>query len=304
MMSFGPNATVDGRENYHHRSAAFRSVLADVRELFTEKFDASAYDVLLISGSGTCALQAVAASLDVSCSIADSVAGKFKSRLWSLLSHYHRLKAGSIHQALVRYETSVAQVNRLPNNARGIVIADMVSSFPYYDSVSCGGVDVMVTVNSTQLGGMPVLGIVCVKKNAWNFFCGPDGYDYLNLSNYREAMCSKGETPFTPSMVLVKDLQQRLQSLDVEAFKKSVDERADVLRGLGLTLQPPVLSIPAGSLLAQDEVESLGIYRAGRAGRMDQIFLWSGTDEQFTALLRVLRRKIDVFGAPSTVEEV
>lgn len=288
---FGPNsrATFDGR-TFHHRGSDYHALLYDVIDLLHEKCSIPrTYDLLLLSGSGTLANEAVIASARPG-GWSVFVEGEFSQRLVSLALAYKKLGEGgeTLHWAAVQYETQNAArspLQRWPDTG-GVSFMDCVSGFPYYPAPL---VDVWTTVTSKQLGALPVMSVVAVKKTAWGVFESPERYSYLNLARYRHSQAVKRESPHTPSIALLADTLAVLQQFDVQELRGRVDFHRwllvqhfkDSAHGEG-----PVLWVDRDRISHEMAVE-WGLYPHPHGW---QFFLYSGTDQEYCDFIRAQER--------------
>ena len=124
---FGPNNS----PSIHHREPAFETLYNELCENFHRAFNISKeYEVLVVTGSGTCALETVFASMEASieCEFTD---GEFGNRLSLLANQY--IYPGDIPLiSLPLYETSISRLNDIPSKEDGLIFLDAVSAFPYY----------------------------------------------------------------------------------------------------------------------------------------------------------------------------
>lgn len=298
---FGPNAratALDHTRPFHHRGPQYRALLRDTAELFRAQFNiGEEFDVLFLTGSGTLANEAVLSSARGVVSVVPT--GQFSSRLQGLVDAHAGIRAlgATPWTAYVEYETALSQycppTPQMRMEKNGVVFADRVSSFPYYPTPP--QVDVWTTVSSKQLGALPVLGIVVVRRAAWGHLRGPEEvYSYLNLSRWRHWMCDYSESPHTPAIPLLVDLHERLQIWDTHVEKDKIDRRREILMqapglqiadahsemripGLQSIGAGPVLTIPR-SFIPRALARECDLYASAYGY---QFFLYSGTDAEY-----------------------
>lgn len=307
---FGPNvrSTFSDKPGYfHHRQPEYRHLLMRVASTLRERFYISQeFDILLLTGSGTLANQAVLDSLILGELFIHPDQGEFTSRLRRLAKAVgqidgQRLGAGvPRHYAMVAYETGEArrvthewpvtrEVGPHGRYSPGVRFADCVSSFPFYPVPP--GADVWTTVSSKQLGALPVMSIVVVRSECWKWFCPAEAkYSYLNLRRYAESYHAKYESPHTPAIALLYDLYERLQTFSLDALRATIMARhvqltnafpPDVVSGEG-----PVLTVKA-EYIPLHVAAKWNLYRSAHGF---QFFLYSGTDEQYEQFLDDLWR--------------
>jgi hypothetical protein len=265
-------------------------LLRETVSLFKERFGVPAsHDVLLLTGSGTLANQAALYTFGSGWSVRQPEL-EFGGRLKRFLQTEGLYKPESSNTAWVLYDTDTSHLNEAPASSHGLQMADCVSAFPYYSPPASA--DVWTTVSSKQLGALPVLGIVVVSPRAWEharFLTNSDHYSYLNLLRWRNAQLND-ESPYTPAIPLVEDLRDVLASFDAHNFSSMIDSRRRACeRALGGAVvgEGPVVTVAPGAI--SDEVATrLDLYR--RRGGGHQVFLWSGTDEQYERMLSEIAR--------------
>lgn len=214
---FGPNTYVDERVilNYSHRDNHFFNIYKQLTNSFTTKFNLENYDILFIPGSGTVGIEAVMFSLVNKVKVI-GIEGTFKSRWSQMASVYNKLKQSKSTSTLAcRYETSKSQVFEGAAD-----IYDCVSSFPYFDVPACA--KVFVTCSNKQLGCLPGLSIVGVRKDCWNLFMDDSTVSYLNLSRYK-AYSELNQTPTTAPTHLFEMLLSRINNINILEFRQRVD---------------------------------------------------------------------------------
>ncbi len=172
------------------------------------------------------------------------------------------------------YETSISRLNEAPSGRH--IFADMVSAFPYY--LPPKNVDIFTTVSSKQLGALPVLGIVGIRKglDVW----GPETWSILSIPAHLRFR-AKHETMTTPATPLYVDLLRALRAFDRKSLIEKIDRRrAQVVKAVGqenVIGEGPVVTLKPGGIVNQ-LAQDWGFYRS-QVG--PQVFLWSGTDEQY-----------------------
>lgn len=180
---FGPNAqyrAVYPRE-YCHRSNYATQLAAEIKQRLSDLFDLRGYDILLIPGPATVAMQTVLDSMSDAPWVIGEY-GKFIKRWHSIADSTW---GGEPIAVYCRLETSLSLL--CEGSYHGITkeVVDAVSSFPYYP-IQKESTIAFVTTSCKQLGGPPGFGIVGVRKDSWVHF---DNYgtraDYTNIHNHR-----------------------------------------------------------------------------------------------------------------------
>jgi aspartate aminotransferase-like enzyme len=187
---FGPNTHYNPQspKEYCHRSKETLRLCASIKEKLTDLFQLQDYDLLLIPGPATVAMETVIRSCQLATLVypfSGSPDGKFDTRWERIASENRSKRAGVILYCL--FETSISEYRRNPRlclTAEEKVIVDAVSAFPYYPLPDrC---DVFVTTSCKLLSAPPGISIVGVKKGAWGMFYGSNSMSYFNIQNHRD----------------------------------------------------------------------------------------------------------------------
>jgi len=280
---FGPNA----RPEYHHREKRFEDVYSETEQFWRERFDVPpGAAVLFVTGSGTLALEAALNSLlpHQRLWIPDAIY-EFSTRLQRLALKHGRLAASpedAVGNAFVTYETGDSLLRVPPQS---IVLADCVSSFPYYDAPKA---EIVVTVASKQLGAWPGLSVVVVRESAWARMKDVN-YEYSSL-NLCEYAAAAPQTPHTPAIMLLQDLRDRLAGFDLARARATIDARRAALEEVfapsDIIGGGPVFTVRAAALpvgVARD-------FRLYKSRRGYQLFLWSGDDHDYDRFIHELQK--------------
>jgi aspartate aminotransferase-like enzyme len=216
---FGPNTHYHPQEpqEYCHRSKETLRLCASIKEKLTELFDLQDYDLLLIPGPATVAMETVIRSCKNA--VAAFGSGKFELR-WNSMAYYHNLKFDTLQSrdtlVCCLFETSTSTY-RGTGYFRdfGWHIVDAVSAFPYYPIPALA--DVFVTTSCKLLGAPPGISIVGVVKSSWEMFAESDSECYTNIQNHR------GEGFMTTAPVYVLEvLERNLQEASFEAQRDHI----------------------------------------------------------------------------------
>lgn len=280
---FAPNPV----PGFHHRSASFHKLYRYCQDAFCEvaQLDSREWQVALVTGSGALALEALfytAAPRKQFWISRQRAQEEFGSRLLFYAQlHGAFTKATPINEAFVQYETSLSEFRSplLAHSGASLVVADSVSCFPY--ALPPPEVDAFVTVSGKLLGAPPGIAFVAARESAWEkdlFDDLDERYSYLNL-NRHFVYARRGETPNTPAISLLSPLASALASLHPGRLREKVDARRRALEdATGLWGgEGPVFTFPRFLPFH----EELGLY----GKRSTQVFLYSGTDEEFSTLL-------------------
>ncbi|PTX59867.1 aspartate aminotransferase-like enzyme [Melghirimyces profundicolus] len=207
--------------------------------------------VLLLTGSGTSALEAAAANLlaegeEAAVVVTGAFGDRFANILNSMRVKVHRLdvewgKACHPEQLdafleqhprvkavfLTFCETSTGVLNPI----RELVgrVRERTQALTVVDGVSCvggvpaeadrWGIDILVAGSQKALMLPPGLAFAAVSDRAWNAMeTNPHPRFYLDLSNYRKSL-EKDTTPNTPAVSLLFGLKEVLDMLDEEGME-------------------------------------------------------------------------------------
>lgn len=286
---FGPNAKALPHGRYfHHREPEYRVLLENTERQFRRTFGVSdEFDVLFMTGSGTCANEAVLKSLRGGIFIQQAEA-EFARRLLHLKGSQEHWEKPYPHRGMVHYETGRSALVIEPwgpSDPEGVRFADCISSFPYYDPPE--NVDVWTTVSSKQLGALPILSVIVVRSSKWKWFkAAEEDYSYLNLARWQEARTHM-ESPHSPAIPLLYDLCEQLEKFEVQAFRERVELRRRLLisecfhNRQDIIGTGPVLTIRPEAIL--DRVaRKWNLYRSAHGW---QLFLYGGLWKDYNSFM-------------------
>lgn len=254
------------RNRFHHRSSSFSSLLKKAETTMQDQFGLHDYEFFFVPGSGTLVNEMVACSLKEPLRIEGR--GKFTERLKSQLVLYEKFSPVAKGSAGVTYETSLCKYN-----TKWYLFADMVSAFPYYLPTA----SIWTTVSGKQLGALPGIGIIAVKKDCWSLI-GEETESFLSIRKWRRYK-KLGQTPYTPAAELIEDLIENAKKIHLDTLRKTVKDRRKLLGG---KQPPPVMFLDAPNKI----VEKYGLYTG--SGR-PQVFLYAGMDQTYQQLARDLK---------------
>lgn len=232
----------------NHRGPEFAEVLAEVRKGLQGVLKTK-NDVLVLTGSGTAAMEAAMAGL---AGPEDRVLvlsnGKFGARFhdiarrWGEAAVYEApwgtsfdlARVGAMlaqHRpkvlAFVHNETSTGLKNPAPEicalarNHGALVVMDAITSAGGDEvEVDKWGVDMTVIGTQKCLGAPPGLSAVSVSERAWGAM-GPRAPVYLDLRAYNKS-AEKGETPYTPAVPIFFALQESLRIIRKEGLDRRI----------------------------------------------------------------------------------
>jgi 2-aminoethylphosphonate-pyruvate transaminase len=225
-----------------------------------------AHEILLLTGSGTAAMEtAISSSLPPGRKLLTVSNGAFGERMGDIadlhgLPHRRmRLPWGELPDpaaiaallaedpaigavAMIKHETSVgllnpvAEVGRICRERDLLFIVDAVSALGGEDlDVTRDGIDVCFASANKCLHGTAGVSFICVSPRVWPRIAGarPRVY-YLDLQRYRAAMTELGQTPFTPAVSSFFALETALDEL---AEQGGVPARRELYRRRNLRIR-------------------------------------------------------------------
>lgn len=257
-----------------HRTPEFGKILeecwAGLKEVFQTK-----NDVVIITGSGTAAMDAAVASTT---SENDEVVciggGKFGERFIEIVKGYggaarkvdvkwgeavnpedvERAVSESNAKAvtLTHNETSTGvlhdakAIGKIAREYELLFIMDAITSVGGNDvKTDVWGVDICITGSQKCLAAPPGLAMASVSEKAWEAISKNKTRNfYLNLASYRKSL-KKGTTPFTPAVNLIYGLNQSLKEIKKEGLQNRIARHRklamasrEAVKALGMELFP------------------------------------------------------------------
>jgi aspartate aminotransferase-like enzyme len=219
---FGPNthlSTTTFNIKYSHRDREFIDLHRRLNDAFVSKFNLQDYDVLFIPGGGTIGIESVFWSSKKQINVIGPD-GTFTDR-WRKLSELYVPEQGKSVDLYCQLETSVNKVFE----KKGCIV-DAMSSFPYYDIPE--DTKIFITCSNKQLGSIPGLAIVCVRKDYWDELESDNIFSYLNLARYKEYGI-KNQTPSTPPVIIYEDLCRKIENFDINYLREKIDRNSQKL---------------------------------------------------------------------------
>ena len=255
----------------NHRGPEFKKLLDESREKLRGVFKTE-NDVLILSGSGTCAMEAAVGNLGGDKKYVALENGKFGERLKVLTSLYgssvavvadwgtsidtdrvkQALQTGADAVTLVHNETStgmtnnVEEIGALCRKHDALLIMDGVSSIGGIEApIDKWGVDIAFTGSQKCLGLPPGLSMISISDRAWEVIKTTQKRPYYADLIAHMKSAEKGQTPYTPTMPLFFALEEALKMLEAEGLSARIDRysiyatsiRAAV-KAMGLELFP------------------------------------------------------------------
>jgi aspartate aminotransferase-like enzyme len=292
---FGPNVrnSINVDLDYHHREEKFFAIYKEIQRVFRKKFAVDdAYEIVVITGSGTLAIEIVINSYKGTFNVLGAD-GVFKDRWAALAKHYGKADANG-KNLLVHLETSSSQLNDV--KAHKPFVLDCISAFPYYDIPR--DTDIAITVSSKILAAAPVLGIVLFKRDLLKDMIDFDDFTYLNLRRIYE-YGRQGQTPHTPAIPLYEDLLRKLRDFDLAAVRAQIKHNSGLIvdalgkeHFIGETVCP-VLTFKNEVQIPDWFLERHPLYGKANAGLKDshyQVFTYSDTRAAYESLADDLRK--------------
>ena len=265
-----------GRPIIHHRTPQFQAVLKEVSEGLKYVFQTSG-DVLILTSSGTGAMEAAVVNLLSPGDTAITVeGGKFGERWTELCSAYgiktevikvewgkaidpreieQRLKANPAIKAVFTTlcETSTGVTNDIKaigevvKGSGAVLVVDAISGLGAVDlKTDDWSVDVCVSGSQKGLMLPPGLAFVSVSKKAWaKIDAAKSPKYYFDLKVAKKAI-EKTDTPFTPAISLVIALAEALKIIRQDTLENIFSRHTKMAQGtraamkaLGLELFAP-----------------------------------------------------------------
>ncbi len=235
-----------------HRTPEFDEILEYCQDTLKEIFSTK-NDVLLITGSGTAAMDAaIASTIKEGDEYICITGGKFGERMPEIVRAY----GGIAKEVDVRWGSAVnpddVEDAVSDSNAKAITLThNETSTGVLHDAKAIGkiakkndllfivdaitsvggdyvetdrwGIDICITGSQKCLAAPPGMAFAAVSEKAWDTISdnrSKRGY-YLDLQRYRTAL-KKGTTPFTPSVTLIYGLKKALEAIRAEGIENRI----------------------------------------------------------------------------------
>jgi aspartate aminotransferase-like enzyme len=255
----------------NHRGPEFKKLLDESREKLRGVFKTE-NDVLILSGSGTCAMEAAVGNLGLDKKYVALENGKFGERLKILTSLYgssvavvadwgtsidtdrvkQALQTGADAVTLVHNETStgmtnnVEEIGALCRKHDALLIMDGVSSIGGIEApIDKWGVDIAFTGSQKCLGLPPGLSMISISDRAWEVIKTAQKRPYYADLIAHMKSAEKGQTPYTPTLPLFFALEEALKMLEAEGLCARIDRYSTyatsiraAVKAMGLELFP------------------------------------------------------------------
>ncbi len=259
------------RQMINHRDKAFSGIYDECRSTLQYVLNTK-NDTYVLTGSGSCAMEAAISNLVKGDRVVSVVNGKFGERFRDIAGRYgvveslefewgtpvslarveDALAKGARVVTMVHNETSAGvknpaeEVGRLANKYNALFVMDCITSAGGdLVEVDKWGVDIAVTGAQKCLGAPSGLSSVTVSKKAWDAMVKSPPY-YMDLKKYKKsAEAERSETPYTPSITLFYGMQEAMRMIREETIEKRIARHrkgAEAIRAaaraLGLDLYP------------------------------------------------------------------
>jgi aspartate aminotransferase-like enzyme len=259
------------RQMISHRDKAFSAIYDECRFAIRDILNTK-NDTFVLTGSGSCAMEAAVSNLIKGDKALTIVNGKFGERFRDIAVRYGQVESlefewgtpidlGKVEDALskgvkivtmVHNETSAGvknpaeEVGKLAKKYNAIFIMDTVTSAGGdLVEVDRWGVDIAISGSQKCLGAPSGLATATVSQKAWDSMVKNPPY-YLDLKKYKKsAEKEKAETPYTPAITLFFGMQEAMKMIREEGINNRIARHAKgaqavraAAKALGLELYP------------------------------------------------------------------
>jgi 2-aminoethylphosphonate-pyruvate transaminase len=287
LMNPGPVTLSDGvrnalhRGDWCHREPEFADLTRDINGRLVRVYRemAGSFDSVMLTGSGTCAVEAMLASFapqdSTTLVVANGVYGERMAKILSVHGKPHKvvqsawgepmdiakvraeldMQAEITHVVAVHHETTTGRLNdlkelgQLCHEQGAKLLLDAVSSFGAEAiEVDEWHIAALAATANKCLHGVPGISFVMARKDMWKNDLQPAGSVYLDLAAYYQGQHGEGFSPFTQSVQAAFALRQALEELENEGgweqrrsnYRRRAGRIAVTLKQLGLeTMLPP-----------------------------------------------------------------
>jgi len=261
------------RQMINHRDKAFSDIYDDCRSTLQNILNTK-NDTYVLTGSGSCSMEAAISNLVKGDKVVSIVNGKFGERLLKISQRYgkaHEIKSewgtpldlaaleaqlekGAEVVTLVHNETSAGiknpaeEVGKLCRKHDALFIMDGITSIGG-DVVEADkwGVDIALTGSQKCFAAPAGLAMVSVSSRAWERLTKNPPY-YLDLAAYRKSAAGTPmETPYTPAVPLFLALREACLMIEEEGLPARIARHQKLSRAVqaaakawGLPLFPKI----------------------------------------------------------------
>ncbi len=259
------------RQMINHRDKAFSDMYDDCRSTLQYILNTK-NDTYVLTGSGSCSMEAAISNLVKGDKVVSIVNGKFGERFRDIATRYgevtslefewgNPVELNKVEDALakgakvitmVHNETSAGvknpaeEIGKLAKKYNALFVMDTVTSAGG-DLVELDkwGVDIAITGAQKCLGAPSGLSSVSISGKAWDAMVKNPPY-YLDLKKYKKsAESERSETPYTPAITLFYGMQEAMHMIKEEGIENRIARHAKGAQGiraavkaLGLELYP------------------------------------------------------------------
>lgn len=306
-----------------HRTPEFSKILeecwAELKSVFQTK-----NDVVLITGSGTAAMDAaVASTVGENDEVVCIKGGKFGERFVEIVKGYGGIakevdvkwgeavnpedvekvvsESNAKALTLTHNETSTGvlhdakAVGKIAKEYGLLFIMDAITSVGGDDVKTDGwGIDICITGSQKCLAAPSGLAMASVSEKAWETISENKTKNfYLNLASYRKSL-KKGTTPFTPSVNLIYGLQQALREIKSEGLQNRIARHRRLAKASREAAKALGLELFVRDEIASNTVTAIKIPQGltdddirGKLNREFGILLAGGQDELKGKIFRI-----------------
>lgn len=259
------------KQMINHRDKAFSEMYDDCRSTLQYILNTK-NDTYVLTGSGSCSMEAAISNLVKGDKVVSIVNGKFGERFRDIATRYgdvtslefewgHPVELNKVEDAMakgakvitmVHNETSAGvknpaeEIGKLAKKYNALFVMDTVTSAGG-DLVELDkwGVDMAITGAQKCLGAPSGLSSVSVSQKAWDAMVKNPPY-YLDLKKYKKsAEAERSETPYTPAITLFYGMQEAMHIIKEEGIENRIARHAKgaqairaAAKALGLELYP------------------------------------------------------------------
>ena len=279
------NALVAG--DWCHREPEFAQLTRENNAALARVYApmADAFDAVMLTGSGTSAVEAMLASFAPDDSetlvLANGVYGERIAKILAAHRKPHRVLASAwtdaldiaafeaeldarpqiTHVATVHHETTTGRLNDLDAvgavcRKRGLsLLLDAVSSFGAEAiDADAWNLDALAATANKCLHGVPGLSFVLARKTRWLKPPAQPGSVYLDLHAYHQSQHGEGWSPFTQAVQVAFALREALAELDEAG---GWPERRETYRRRAARVHDTLAAAGVQTLLEPDEYSSV-----------------------------------------------
>lgn len=236
------------KQMINHRDKEFSAIYDECRSTLQDILK-TRNDTYVLTGSGSCSMEAAISNLVKGDRVVSIVNGKFGERFRDIATRYGEVTSlefewgtpidlGKVEDALskgakvitmVHNETSAGvknpaeEVGKLARKYDALFVLDTITSAGGdLVEVDKWGVDIAVTGAQKCLGAPSGLSSVSVSKKAWDSMVKNPPY-YLDLKKYKKsAEAERSETPYTPSITLFYGMVEAMRIINEEGIENRI----------------------------------------------------------------------------------